>query len=44
VRGVSIALGSAAASVCPVIDADGNVRVTVDELVRAVNAGLAGCA
>lgn len=43
IRGVNIALGSAAVAQCPSFDANGNGSVTVDELVRAVGNALDGC-
>jgi len=43
VRGVNIALGTAALSLCEMFDHDGSRAVTVDELVSAVNRALAGC-
>jgi len=42
-RGVNIALGTGALSLCEMFDRDGNRAVTVDELVNAVNGALAGC-
>ena len=41
VRGMSIALGSAALAVCPTFDVDGDGQVAVDELLRAVRRSLA---
>jgi hypothetical protein len=41
--GVNISLGSAAAAVCAVFDADEDGRVAVNELVQAVRNALAGC-
>ena len=43
VKAVNIALGSAAVSVCPAADRNGNGMVTIDELLAAVNAALGGC-
>jgi hypothetical protein len=43
VRGVNIALGTADLDTCPSFDANYDDRVTVNELVRAVNNALAGC-
>lgn len=43
VKGVTIALGSAAASTCDAADADRDAQVTIAELIRAVNAALDGC-
>lgn len=43
VRGVNIALGTAAADDCPAFDGDGSGSVTVDEVVTAVNSALNGC-
>lgn len=43
IRGVNIALGSAALDDCAVFDVDGNGQVAVNELIAAVNAALAGC-
>ena len=43
VKGVTIALGTAALSTCPQFDLDGSETVTVDELIRAVNRALDGC-
>src|SRR5207244_508985 len=43
VRAVAIALGSQQLSVCSSIDANSDGQVTVDELVKAVNAALSGC-
>jgi hypothetical protein len=44
VRGVSIALGSAAIDACAAFDANGNGTVTIDELVQGINSALAACA
>lgn len=43
VLGVNIALGSSAASTCPVVDADHSGEVTVDEIIQAINNALGGC-
>lgn len=43
VLGVNIGLSSLSLSACPAIDADGNLEVSIDELVRAVLNGLEGC-
>lgn len=43
VRGVNIALERAALTVCPAMNTNGDVRITVNELVAAVNAALQGC-
>lgn len=43
VKGVNIALGAAALSDCSAFDCNGNGDVTVDCLVRAVDAALNGC-
>ena len=43
IRGVNIALGNAAASVCGVFDANADESVTIDEVVKAVNNALNGC-
>jgi hypothetical protein len=43
VRSVNIALEAQAIDRCRPADADGSGRVTVDELVQAVNAALRGC-
>jgi cysteine-rich repeat protein len=43
VRGVSIALGMQPLSACVVLDTSGDGRVSIDELIRAVNAALNGC-
>jgi hypothetical protein len=42
-RGVNIALGTSQLDVCPTFDASRDERVTVDELVLAVNQALYGC-
>ena len=44
VRGVNIALGLTNAQTCPGMDSGGNGSVEVNEIVRAVNALLIGCA
>ncbi len=43
VRSVAIALDRLEANVCPAIDCHGTGNVTVDCLIRAVNAALSGC-
>ena len=43
VRLVAIALGEAAPTTCPVLQSAGVVDVTIDYIVRAVNAALNGC-
>src|SRR5262245_38831605 len=43
VTGVSIALGVARLSACPVMDDSGDGTVSIDELVRAISAALGGC-
>ncbi|MDX2166560.1 MAG: M4 family metallopeptidase [Deltaproteobacteria bacterium] len=43
VRGVSIALGSSAASACPALDTNGDGEIAINELIGAVNAALDGC-
>jgi hypothetical protein len=43
VLAVSIALGNASVDSCLPSDFDNSGRVTVDELVRAVNIALSGC-
>lgn len=43
VRGVNIAVGRAAAGVCPAADLDESGAVAVNELVRCVRAALDGC-
>lgn len=43
VIGVNIALGLSAGSACPAFDASGDERVTINELVAAVNDALNGC-
>lgn len=43
VRGVNIALGNAALSVCPALDGDADGMVAINELVRAVGHALSGC-
>jgi hypothetical protein len=40
---VRVGLGDGAATQCLAADADGDGRVTIDELIRAVNAALGGC-
>ena len=41
--GVNVALGNFTTSRCPAFDADGDGHVRIDDLVRAVSAGLNGC-
>lgn len=43
VRGVNIALGTAALESCPAFDSDRNGRIGIEELVGAVNSSLSGC-
>ena len=43
VRGVNIALGAQQVSVCPAFDTSHDDRVSVNELIQAVNAALNGC-
>ncbi len=43
VLSVNIALGNSRLRLCPDADANGNRRVTIDELLGAVNAALNGC-
>lgn len=43
VRGVDISLGNGELASCVAFDVDGSDTVTVDELVKAVNAALNGC-
>ncbi len=43
VRGVNIALGNAALSLCTSLDSDNNGRIAINELVRAVRFALSGC-
>lgn len=43
IRGVNIALGSVAPSVCPALDSNGSGSVSISELIAAVNVALAGC-
>ena len=43
VSSVNISLGASALGQCIVSDPSGNGDVTVDELVRAINAALNGC-
>jgi hypothetical protein len=40
---VNIALGRAPVSACTAGDADGNGRIDIAELLKAVNSALAGC-
>jgi hypothetical protein len=42
VHGVRIALGTAGVAGCPALDLNGDLAVTVDELLRAVAAALSG--
>ena len=44
IQGVARALSDESDLACAAVDADGNDSVSVDELVRAVNRALAGCA
>jgi hypothetical protein len=43
VKGVNIALGSASLDDCPSFDTNGDDRVTIDELIAAIDAALKGC-
>ncbi len=43
VRGVNIALGSAALEVCPAADANGDGVVRISDLISAVKVALSGC-
>jgi subtilisin family serine protease len=43
ITGVGVVLGTTALDICKSFDADNNGTVTVDELVRSVNAALNGC-
>jgi hypothetical protein len=43
IRGVNIALGSAALDTCRAFDKNGDQAVTIDELILAVNRALNGC-
>jgi len=43
IRGVNIALGTAAVSICPSVDVDRSGTVTINELIQAVNRALVGC-
>lgn len=43
VRGVNIALGAQPLSACPEFDPSGDDRVSINELIQAVNAALNGC-
>ena len=43
VTGINIALGNVAMDACLRFDGNADELVTVDEIVRAVNAGLGGC-
>jgi len=42
-KGVDLATRNASTSGCPAIDGDDNDRVSVDEIIAAVNEALAGC-
>jgi hypothetical protein len=44
IRGVNIALELAPLTACPVFDANGDERVSISELIVAVNNALDGCA
>ena len=44
VEGVNIALGSASLTLCPAFDCRNTRHVSVDCLIRAVDAALNGCA
>jgi hypothetical protein len=41
---VNIALGNANVESCPAGDVNGDGEVTIDEILRGVNAALSGCA
>jgi hypothetical protein len=43
IRGVSIALGSFSLARCPSLDIDANGRVSISELIAAVNNALRAC-
>jgi hypothetical protein len=43
IRGVNIALGDQAVTVCLAVDADQNGRVAINELIQAVTSSLQGC-
>jgi hypothetical protein len=43
VRGINIALGVQPVTTCALFDTGGDGRVTVDEIVLAVNNALNGC-
>jgi hypothetical protein len=43
VLGVNIALDQAALAECPAMNANGDLQVSVDELITAVNNALNGC-
>jgi hypothetical protein len=43
IKGVNIALGSAAVDTCPELDTTGDGTVTVNELIAAVTRALGGC-
>jgi hypothetical protein len=42
-RLVNIALGTASIDTCPAGDVDGNLEITIEEIIAAVNAALNGC-
>jgi hypothetical protein len=44
VTAVNVALGNVLVAACPAADSNASGRVTVDELIRAVNSVLMGCA
>lgn len=44
IRCVNVALGATAVEACPACDADDSGDVAINELIRAVNAALRGCA
>ena len=43
IRGVNITLGNTSIADCPAFDANGDLTVTVDELLKAVSKALNGC-
>jgi hypothetical protein len=43
IKGVNIALGQAAVATCPAFDLDNNGKVSINELIAAVNSVLNGC-
>lgn len=43
VTGVNIGLGNTPLTACPAFEANGDGRLTIDELLAAVGSGLAGC-